>query len=92
MEPSLANIARAPIELEIPIGEETVFAIKAVADASGARGGVFLVARTTGELFCRGRANTSGMEWLLAEITLDVSVLRFLVKSSLADTKLLTGE
>jgi len=34
MEPSLANIARAPIELEIPIGEETVFAIKAVADAS----------------------------------------------------------
>lgn len=34
MKPSLADIARAPIELGIPIGEETVFAIKAVADAS----------------------------------------------------------
>ena len=64
MKPSLADIARAPIELGIPIGEETVFAIKAVADASWARGGVFLVARTTGELFCRRRANTGGMEWL----------------------------
>jgi hypothetical protein len=34
MKPSLADIARAPIELGIPIDEETVFAIKAVADAS----------------------------------------------------------
>jgi len=33
MKPSLADIARAPIELQIPIGEETIFAIEAVADA-----------------------------------------------------------
>lgn len=65
MEPCLADIARAPVELSRPSRrDETVLSIVAVADASWARGVVFLVAGTTGEQFCKHRADAGGMEWL----------------------------